>query len=403
MTDTRPLRVTILAGLLNRGAGSHVYNRNLAAQLADRGYEVNVVAFGARESLPESIPLVSVQPRPARPRPLVWRLSYLEQYRRCTRAILRSNLPPCDVAVGAEHLFLRAFRKRFPSVPLVYLPHALHAGEEIRSYRHDAVQERLGVWLYERIQRWALQNADCTLRFTRHACEVLSGFYGGENCRRFDVNPMAVQLPELSAREHAAVPRLLWIGQLIDRKRIDVSLRALAQVVDLSWTFDIVGDGKARPELEALSASLGLQSRVTFHGFQQDPSRYYRGADLLLFPSMLENSPVSMLEAMSYGVPVLAMKHDGVRFHNANGEIITDNHDGFLAGSHEEFAVRLDTLVAEPERLRAVGRAARETIEQRHTWTQHLQRYDRLFEELTRLPAPAGRRNARAAAAVAAS
>jgi glycosyltransferase involved in cell wall biosynthesis len=199
----------------------------------------------------------------------------------------------------------------------------------------------------------------------------------------FFVNPMGTDLPEPQARSAPSGPvRLLWVGQLIARKRIEVALSALATVPHLSWRFDVVGAGDQRAALERRAAELGLQDRVVFHGFQEQPAPWYRQADLLLFPSWLENSPVTMLEAMSYGVPCLAMRADGVRFHNANAEIIRDGEDGFLASDDDEFMRLLADLVAHPAPLRPAGDAARQAIASRHTWHHHLERYETLFDEL---------------------
>jgi glycosyltransferase involved in cell wall biosynthesis len=122
--------------------------------------------------------------------------------------------------------------------------------------------------------------------------------------------------------------------------------------------------------------------RVIFHGFQADPAPWYRNADLLLFPSQLENSPVTVLESMSYGVPALAMRGDGLQFQTANAEIVRHGADGFLADSDQDFQEQLEKLLQTPAVLRSAGKAARATVEDRYTWEQHLDRYEQVFEEL---------------------
>jgi glycosyltransferase involved in cell wall biosynthesis len=176
--------------------------------------------------------------------------------------------------------------------------------------------------------------------------------------------------------------RLLWVGQLIPRKRIDLAIASLARLRHLPWHFDVVGDGVSRSSLEQMVRETGLADRVTFHGYQPRPDGWYRQSDLLLFPSWLENSPVTMLEAMSHGIPCVAMKGDGVRYHNANVDIVTSGRDGFLAQSDEEFHAMVAQLLAAPERVTAAGESARATIAQRHTWTRHLERYESIFDEL---------------------
>jgi glycosyltransferase involved in cell wall biosynthesis len=375
--------IRVLAGAVDRGAGSHVYHQELVRRLAARGHRVSLVCFRSVPEVAGCAEVFEVPRRPAPPGRVLWRFAAVLDYRHCDRGLSRLALPEPDVVIGGEHLFLRAHRRRFPRTPWLYLPHALVVDQEIHSYGlpglMEAVTSRLYVWL----QRWALNHADRTLRFTEMACEALRRRYGRAVRPRFAVNPMGVEVPEPTRRGPTAGPvRLLWVGQLIPRKRIDVALAALGRLREVAWELDVVGDGASRPALEAQARELGLAGRVRFHGFQQDPAPWYRTADLLLFPSWLENMPVTMLEAMSHGVPCLAMRGDGVRYHNANAEVLRHGVDGFLADSDEDFAGQLGRLLGRPDALRAAGAAARQTVLDRYTWDGHLARYEALFEEL---------------------
>jgi glycosyltransferase involved in cell wall biosynthesis len=382
MSSVKPIHhVVLLAGRLDRGAGSHVYNRELAVRLRRRGYQVTVICFAGPRQILGDIQVLAVKHEGPWKWPSAWRFSDLERFWRCTKAIRTSSLIRPDTVIGAEHLFLPAFRRRYPRVPLIYLPHALLIRPEIQSYKLDFLRERMALGLYEGLQRWALRHAEYTVRFTSHACDVLQQHYRMIRTK-FVVNPMGVDLPPEAARPSMPDLRLLWVGQLIHRKRIDLALKALARLRDQPWRFDVVGDGECRAALETLAAELGLDERVSFHGFQAEPRRFYADADLFVFPWWLENSPVSMLEAMSHGVPSIAMRHDGSRYHNANGEIVNDGVDGFLASSDEHFVSLLSELVGAPAKVRAAGREARRSIESRHTWNQHLDRFEQLFGEV---------------------
>jgi glycosyltransferase involved in cell wall biosynthesis len=332
--------------------------------------------------------VVAIPRRISEPWPFFWRFAFLADYWRCSRGLMRQDLPSADVVVAGEHLFLKAHARKFPEVPWLYLPHSLVVHQEIASYGLLPVQHWVTSRLYSGLQRWALNHADRTLRFTRQACEAVSAYYKNSVRPRFAVNPMGVVLPAApQLRESKQPVRLLWVGQLIPRKRldvalVDVALAALGGLRNSSWRFDIVGGGESRPALEALTDQLGLRERVSFHGFQPNPERWYTEADLLLFPSWLENCPVTMMESMSYGVPCLAMRGDGVRFHNANSEIITHGKDGFLADSDEDFTAQLASLIRQPELISEARRASWETIASRHTWDKHLDRYEELFDTL---------------------
>ena len=81
-----------------------------------------------------------------------------------------------------------------------------------------------------------------------------------------------------------------------------------------------------------------------------------------------------MLEAMSQGVPCLAMCGDGVRYHTANAEIIRDGVDGFLAASDDDFRLQLEKLLQVPQHLRLSRQGgdapgSRSTTPGASTWT----------------------------------
>lgn len=378
-----PYRVRVLAGRVDRGAGSHVYHLELVKRLAARGHRVSLVCFSA---LPEAAANAAVFTVPAREKPagrLLWRFAAVLDARHCARGLARLELPPADVVIGGEHLFLKEHCRRFPRTPWVYLPHSLLVDQEIRSYNLPPLMRWISTILYVRLQRWALNRADRTLRFTEMSCDALLKRYGRSVRPRFFVNPQATELPPpVGNRPADDMVRLLWVGQLIVRKRIDLALSALARAPRQGWHFDVVGDGVERPALERQTQELGLADRVQFHGFQADPSPWYRRADLLLFPSWLENFPLTMLEAMGHAVPCLAMRGDGVRYHTANAEVIEHGRDGFLAETDEDFALQLGHLVRQRDRLRAAGEEARETVAKRYTWERHLDKLEELFDEL---------------------
>jgi glycosyltransferase involved in cell wall biosynthesis len=385
--------VRILAGRVDRSAGSTLYHQELVRRLAARGHRVSLVCHA---SVPEVADCAEVHevPKPQAARPFVWRFTSVLDHRHCSRGLARLGLPEADVVIGGEHLFLKAHHRLFPHTPWIYLPHALLVEQELDSYGLSPLMHEVSHWLYVGLQRWALRHADRTLRFTQMGCDALVKRYGPG--ARFVVNPVGLDLPAWTERPPVGdTPRLLCVGQLIPRKRVDVALRALAGLKQFAWHLDVVGDGALRPDLERLAGELGLADRVRFHGQQRDTGRWYREADLLLFPSWSESLGLVMLEAMSHGVPCLAMRGDGVRFHTVSAEVIRDGVDGFLAESDDDFGCQLEQLLRRPEALRSAGEAAREEVAGRSSWDRHLDRYEELFEEL--LAERAGRRGARQA------
>ena len=116
-------------------------------------------------------------------------------------------------------------------------------------------------------------------------------------------------------------PRFLFVGRLTRLKGLDIALRALGGLKEYEWTLDVIGDGPQRAELESLTTELGLQERVTFHGFRDDVVMWMSRSACLLFPSYKEGVGLVVLEALNAGLPVLASDLEPLR-PLANGSLI---------------------------------------------------------------------------------
>lgn len=164
--------------------------------------------------------------------------------------------------------------------------------------------------------------------------------------------------------------RLVFAGNLIPRKGLDLALQALAKVKDLSWTFDIIGDPntnvKHANQLRNMVFDLGLAERVFFHG-RLEPERLFeqfRKSQVLLSPAQYEGFGITFVEAMGCGLPVIALKT------GAAPEVIADGETGFLVppGDIDGLALALRQLLNEKEMLEKMSVATRKRFDQFPTW-----------------------------------
>jgi glycosyltransferase involved in cell wall biosynthesis len=110
--------------------------------------------------------------------------------------------------------------------------------------------------------------------------------------------------------------RLLFVGGLVPVKGIPDLLAALAILYEThrDWQLDLVGDGFHRDEYAAMAVQLGLSEHVIFHGRKpkSEVAAFMRQADCLVLPSLWENSPCVIIEAMASGLPVVASRVGGI-------------------------------------------------------------------------------------------
>lgn len=152
--------------------------------------------------------------------------------------------------------------------------------------------------------------------------------------------------------------RIVFVGRLTAEKQVEVILKAMTKLDPaLETTFDIVGGGDQRKQLEHLAEQLGLGDRVTFYG--RIPDEELRAllsrASLFVIASIAELQSIATMEAMASALPVVAA--DAV----ALPHLVHDGENGYLfePGNVEELAARLtDVLTAEPAEYERMQQAS---------------------------------------------
>lgn len=102
--------------------------------------------------------------------------------------------------------------------------------------------------------------------------------------------------------------RLLVVGRLVTGKNVDVLIDLVARVHATHPNVELIvaGEGPLRPQLEAQARRTGLADAIRFVGFVSDLPSIYGGAGLFVLPSSTEGMPISLLEAMAFGVPIVS-------------------------------------------------------------------------------------------------
>lgn len=361
----RPLKVLIGADtFLPHVNGAARFAERLAAGLVARGHDVHVAApsvghgnSGTFTEVIEGAPMTMHRLPSYRFLPHDW-LTFVLPWRskHYARRVLDQVKP--DVVHIQSHIVIgrglaREARKR--GIPLIATNHVM--AENILDFTTlpdflDRIFVKLA-WADAK-RTFALTRAVTTP--TRRAADFLE-----ETIDIRGVIPISCGIDrsnytaDLEPRE---ANRILFVGRLTTEKGIDVVLRALAQLDPaLDATFDIVGGGDQRRNLEQLAAQLGVADRVTFHGHasEEDLRALYTRASVFAIASIAELQSIATMEAMASGLPVVAA--DAV----ALPHLVHDGENGYLfePGNVAELTARLtDVLTAEPDERRRMQQAS---------------------------------------------
>ena len=172
----------------------------------------------------------------------------------------------------------------------------------------------------------------------------------------------------VSGTEARALPgthnplQIIAIGRLSRVKNHALLLQALAKL-RLPYHAFIVGEGDMRASLEQQLDELGLRSKVSLLGEVDETSGLLADADLFVLSSNYEGLPLSVLEAMSLGLPVVATDVGGV------GEAVLDKKTGLLSASHDadQLAANIEKLGSSAELMHGYGENGREHFLQHFT------------------------------------
>jgi len=188
--------------------------------------------------------------------------------------------------------------------------------------------------------------------------------YNGIPIERFD-RPFSPEERADARREMGVGPddlALIQVARLDYLKDHATALRALRRLADRlpRSRLVLVGEGPEEPAIRALTAELGLEGRVRMLGSRKDVPRLLAAADLALLTSISEGIPLTLIEAMAAGLPVVSTDVGGV------AEVVVDQRTGLLApsGGDSALADAIAALADDPEARRRMGALGRERARQ---------------------------------------
>jgi glycosyltransferase involved in cell wall biosynthesis len=385
------IRVLRVIARLNMG-GPALHVAYLSAGLRDRGYDTTLVAgslalgeesmAGVAEGL--DVPIVTVpelhrEISPLRDLRAVYHLADL--IREVRPHILHTHTAKAGT-IG--RLAARLLGDAGP--PIVV--HTFH-GHVLRGY-FDPVRSNA----FRLLERWLAKQSTALIAVSPEVRDDLVSL-GVAPAEKFEVVRLGIELDQrvgengfeaarTETRRALGIPddRFVvgWIGRMTAVKRTGDVLQAVRRLREqgVDAVLCMVGDGPDRDSAEQRAHELGIVRDSLFLGYQEDVADYYAAFDALILPSANEGTPVSAIESLAGGRPVVATRVGGVP------DVVRDGVDGFLVepGDVDAMAERLARLAADAPLRHRMGEAGRASVHERYSVERLLDDVDRLYRRL---------------------
>ncbi|MFX1319389.1 MAG: N-acetyl-alpha-D-glucosaminyl L-malate synthase BshA [Promethearchaeota archaeon] len=353
--------------------GSGLLGTRLGVELANRGHEVRFITYEVPFELQEGryknvkVDLVDVLEYPLfRYPPYTVALAS-----RMAQVVRKHHLDLLHVHYAIPHAVSAFIAQQMTGVPYVVTLH----GSDVHTLGADPA--------YQPATRFAVEAANAVTCVTKHICQTAEETLGVrcsiEPITNFTdptlFKPDACEFTLGEGKRH-----LLHVSNFRPVKRVSDLVTAFAQIADQVPDVDLllIGDGPTRPEVDRLIRKYELNSRIKCPGFKRDVYQYLRCAHAFGLSSELEGAPLSLLEAMSCGLPVVATSVGGIP------EIVHDGRNGLLVpfGDIDALADKLYAVLTDSKLAGDLGRSARQTILEHHTAEKVLPQYEAIYEKV---------------------
>lgn len=232
--------------------------------------------------------------------------------------LIREYQPDVIHTHTAKAGFIGRVAARLAGVPVIV--HTFH-GHIFRGFFNPLLTH-----LFIQLERWTASMSDTIIALTDGLRRELAEDYHIARKKQITVLPLGLDLDGFAGTiRHAGTFRAACnlpenallvgiVGRIVEIKNhalfLDAAVRVRARLPNVH--FVIVGDGELRPETEARVDALGLRGSVTFTGWLRDLTAIYSDLDVVVISSLNEGTPVSVIESLAAGCPVVATAVGGL-------------------------------------------------------------------------------------------
>lgn len=315
-------KVCFLIGDMSLSGGTERVTSLIANSLVDEGYQVSILSLsGGKQSFFEmydQIGLYSLFDQK-----VSMKKNFITCCRRIRKFVQSHQIDSLIVVDSISCVF---------TVPALMGLRIQHICWEHFNFNVD-----LGVSFRRLGRKWAAKYCDVIVTLTKRDKELWEASLKNIKAK---IVPIANPTPYENIQHTPELKNkiVLALGRLTYQKGFNFLVEAWAKVCmqDQDWTLQIVGSGEDEQALKQQAESLGVANRIEFIPATKNVDQYYRNSSFYCMSSRFEGLPMVLLEAQSYGLPIISMDCD-----TGPAEVISHGENGFLVNSVDEMAASI--------------------------------------------------------------
>ena len=289
-------KICFLIGNLNSSGGTERVTTLIANALAQRNFQVSILSLAdGKQSFFELEP--DIKTYSLYPEKISFKKTFLGAVWLIRRFVTQNQIDTLVVVDSISCVF---------TVPALFGLKVKHI-----CWEHFNFKVNLGVKYRDIGRKWAAKYCDYVVTLTKRDKELWEQGIKNIKAKIIPIanpSPFEVQenIPSLDYKT------ILCVGRLTYQKGFDLLITAWARVAQQvpDWKIVIVGSGEDEQMLKQMAKSLGVDDSIIFAGQQKNMSTFYRQASFFCMSSRFEGLPMVLLEAQSYGLPIIAFDCD---------------------------------------------------------------------------------------------
>lgn len=170
--------------------------------------------------------------------------------------------------------------------------------------------------------------------------------------------------------------RFIMVARFSPQKDQDSLIEAVSTLPKNAYHLEFIGDGSTLNKCKKKVANLELENNITFLGFKDNVGPYLANSDVYVLSTHYEGLPIGIIEAMSYGKPIIATNVGG------NGELVINNQNGYLVNNKDELVHALKKIIKNKNMISKMGHKSLSLYTKKFTLQKQMKTIDSYYKKL---------------------